>query len=254
MPRMPAGDDALLIRGEVRLAGRRWRGPTGRLPLVLLHGLTESSAAWEAIAPDLARHRTVIAWDARGHGRSDWAPDAAYAGDAHFADVAGALDALGIERCALAGFSMGGAVAILCAGALPERIARLVVVDAYPDPHMSPGSRQIAEWLAGLAPRADGASAWSLDFDPAIARAMAEELAHDDPRRLDLWPFWDTGTQPALIVRGALSSVLTAAMAEEMLRRRPSARLVTIPGVAHAVPALRPAALAAAIDAFLSDR
>lgn len=236
--------------GQLRLAFRRWHGPEGALPLVLLHGLTESADMWRAIAPRLARRREVIAWDARGHGASDWAADAIYTGDAHFADVVGALDALGIERCDLAGFSMGGSVAILTAGALPERIARLVVVDAYPDPEMSPGSRQVAEWLASLAGRDD----LTLPFDPAIARAFAEELACDQPRRLDLWPFWEAGPQPALIVRGALSTVLTEPMAAEMVRRRPGARLVTVPDVGHAIPALRPAALAQVIDGFLGER
>ena len=237
----------LLAAGELRLACRVWPGPEDTVPLVLLHGLTGSADDWERIAPRLARRRTVYAWDARGHGRSDWSPDAAYAGDAHFADVAGALDALGIERCVLAGFSMGGSVAILCAGALPERIARLAVIDSYPDPEMTPGSRQVAEWLATLA----GADR-DLGFDPAIARSFAEMLDAGDPRRLDLWPFWGAADQPALVVRGALSTVLTERMAREMLRRRPSARLVTIPDVAHAIPALRPAELTDALESFLN--
>ena len=244
-----AAQTGFIVAGELRLWFRRWPGPPDRLPLVLLHGLTESSAAWQPIAERLAQRRTVIAWDARGHGGSDWSSDAAYAGDAHFADVAGALDALGIARCALAGFSMGGGVAILTAGALPRRVARLVVVDAYPHPEMSPGSRQIAEWTASLARRDDV----YLPFDPAIARAMAEELMCDHPRRLDLWPFWEAGDQPALVVRGALSQVLTESMAAEMLRRRPGAGLVTIPSVAHAIVALKPAALVAAIDEFLAE-
>lgn len=238
-----------LVAGDLRLSFRRWPGPPGRLPLVLLHGLTESAAAWQPVVERLARRRTIFAWDARGHGGSDWSAEAAYTSDAHFADVAGALDALGIARCALAGFSMGGSVAILAAGALPERVARLVVVDAYPHPEMSPGSRQIAEWTASLARRDDV----HLPFDPAIARAMAEELSCEHPRRLDLWPFWEAGDQPALVVRGALSQVLTDAMAAEMLRRRPGAGLVTIPGVAHAIVALKPAALAAALDEFLAE-
>ena len=246
MPQPPPGYDRILAAGELRLACRVWPGPAEVPPLVLLHGLTESSAAWRQIAPHLARRRTVYAWDARGHGESDWAADAAYAGDAHFADVAGALDALGVERCALAGFSMGGSVAILCAGAMPERIERVVVADSYPDPLMTPGSRQVAEWLASRA----RASA-DLGCDPAIARAFLEMLEGGDARRLDLWPFWEVGEQPALIVRGELSTVLTPEMAEEMLRRRPSGRLVTIPGVAHAIPTLRPRELAEAIESFL---
>jgi 3-oxoadipate enol-lactonase len=234
--------------GGLRLAYRTWPGPPQAVPVVLLHGLAQTSAAWHAVATRLSRSRTVIAWDARGHGDSDWAPNAAYAGDEHFADVAGALDALAIRQCVLVGFSMGGGVAILCGGALPERVARLVVVDAYPDPIMSPGSRRIAESVAAVRFTEDRPP-----FDPAIARSMAEQLAGDDPRRLDLWPFWDAGDQPALIVRGARSSVLTEAMAAEMLRRRLTSRLTTIPNVAHPIVTLRPAALATAIESFLTS-
>ena len=256
MPALIASEVIRLDGAGLQLVGRRWPGPAGALPLVLLHGLTESSASWETVAPVLARRRSVYAWDARGHGSSDWAADAAYAGDAHFADVARALDALGLQHCALAGFSMGGGVALLTAGALPERVARLIVVDAYPDPEMSPGSRQIAEYLATLVlqpHRAGWGAGTRPPFDPAIARAFAEELARDDARRLDLWPFWEAGEQPALLVRGAFSAVLTESMAAEMLRRRATAQLVTIPGVAHAVPAMQPGLLTSAIDAFLDD-
>lgn len=235
--------------GVLRLAYRRWHGPSSAPPVILLHGLTQSAAVWRSIAVALAQRRSVIAWDARGHGSSDWASDAAYAGDSHFADVRLALDALQIERCTLIGFSMGGAVAILCAGAMPERIARLVVIDAYPDPIMSPGSRQIAEYIASYRPNGNRPP-----FDPAIARAMAEQLEQDDPRRLDLWPFWEACDQPALVVRGAHSAVLTESMAAEMIRRRPSARLVTIPDVAHPIPTLRPAELTIAIESFLKDQ
>ncbi len=233
--------------GELRLACRIWPGPPETIPAVLLHGLGQTSVAWRDVAVRLARTRIVIAWDARGHGASDWAADAAYAGDAHFADVAGALDALGIDRCILVGFSMGGGVAILCAGAIPDRVARLVVVDAYPDPIMSPGSRQIAEFIAAY-----HTTNGRPPFDPAIARSMAEQLSGDDPRRLDLWPFWESGNQPALVIRGARSTVLTEPMAAEMLRRRPTSRLVTIPNVAHPIPTLRPAELAAAIESFIT--
>lgn len=237
-----------VMAGDVRLALRRWPGPRGTLPIVLLHGLAGSAAGWERVARRLQHGREVIAWDARGHGASDWSAEAAYAGDAHFSDVSLALDVLRIERCILAGFSMGGGVAILCAGALPERVAGLVVVDAYPDPEMSPGSRQIAEFIASQ-------MLWDAapPFDPAIARAMAEQLAAGDPRRLDLWPFWEAGQQPSLLVRGAHSAVLTEQMAAQMLRRRPSTRLVTLPGVAHAIPALRPDELAIAIDQFAAS-
>ncbi len=236
----------------LRLAYLEWGDPAvPGPPLVLLHGLTGSAADWLPVVRRLRTPGRVIAVDARGHGDSDWASDAAYAGDAHFADVATALDALAIERCVLVGYSMGGCVAILTAGALPERVAGLVVVDAYPAPEMTAGSRRIAEAVAALADAANGRTRPA--FDPAIARRIAEELADGAPRRLDLWSLWEAVACPILLVRGALSDVLPAAVAAEMCARQPRARLVTLPGVAHQIPFASPDRLAELIDGAWRD-
>jgi pimeloyl-ACP methyl ester carboxylesterase len=231
----------------VELAYREWPGADpAALPLVLLHGLTGWSADWEPVVARLPDGRRIVALDARGHGASGWAADEAYAGDAHFADVATALDALAIERCIVAGYSMGGSVAILVAGALPERVAGVVVVDSYPAPEMTPGSRAIAEAIARAWPGWDGAGR----FDPAIARQFADQIAAGDPRRLDLWPLWEAIRSPVLLVRGELSTVLTAPLAAEMLVRQPAARLATVPGIGHAIPFAAPGVLARHIHEF----
>src|SRR5262245_47834215 len=99
-----------------------WRGHGDGLPVLVLHGLAGIADEWDLIARPRAAKRRMLALEARGHGDSDWSAEAAYAGDAHFSDVVGALDGLGIDRCVLVGFSMGGGVAILTAAAAPERI------------------------------------------------------------------------------------------------------------------------------------
>ncbi len=213
-------------------------------PIVLLHGITESGLAWRAVAEDLADRRRVIAIDARGHGESGWSVDEAYAPDAHFADLVNALAALGIERCVLAGFSMGGAVATICAAARPDLVERLAIVDAYPAPELSPGSLRVAAWLAAAC---DSAGWLPAGFDPAIARRLRDDLAAGAARRLDLWPLWEALQVPVLVVRGALSDVLTAAAAAEMVRRQPHARLLTLPGVGHQIPSQRPLELGRAL-------
>ncbi|MHB8575507.1 MAG: alpha/beta fold hydrolase [Dehalococcoidia bacterium] len=213
---------------------------------MLLHGITAAATSWSGVAALLSQRRRVIAFDARGHGDSDWSPDEAYAADDHFADLVVALDAAGVERCVLVGFSMGGAVATMYAATRSERTAGLVIVDAYPAPELSTGSRRVAETLAAL--YRGGALPGS--FDPAIARRMAADLDAGEARRLDLWPLWETISVPALIVRGALSDVLTAQTAQEMLSRQPTSRLVTIPGVGHQIPSQRPRELAAAITSL----
>lgn len=234
LPRIP-GDG-------LSLAFREWNAEAESMPVVLLHGVTGSSADWIAAARHLEGWRT-LALDARGHGQSDWDAGEGYGGDQHFADVVSALEALEVERCILAGFSMGGGVAMMTAAALPDRVAGVVVADTYPDPRMTPGSRRIAGWIAAC----QGSAGW---FDPAIARQFSNRLAAGQDDRLDLWPMWEAISSPALIVRGAHSDVLPAPVAEEMLRRQPRASLATIPGVAHGLPYLRPRELAESINAF----
>lgn len=243
------------VRGDgLWLHYREWSRPASGETVVLLHGLTGAAEDWDGIAKRLSNRARVVALEARGHGASDWSADAAYAADAHFADVVCALDDLEIHRCTVVGFSMGGGIAILTAAAAPERVSGLVVVDAYPSPEMTPGSARIAAWTA----RQDGGVAPSVHglprrFDPAIARAFAEQLREHSPRRLDLWPFWGALLCPTLLVRGESSDVLPERLAQEMLARQPRARLVTVPGIGHGIPHERPAELARAIAQFIHD-
>jgi pimeloyl-ACP methyl ester carboxylesterase len=187
--------------------------------------------------------RRLIALDARGHGQSDWSLDEEYGGDQHFADVSLAMENLGIERCVVAGFSMGGGVAIMVAAALPERVAGTAIIDAYPHPNMTSGSRQIAGWVSNYDPSAN-------TFDPAISRHFREQLAAGREDRLDLWPLWEAIVCPVLVVRGGLSDVLTADNAAEMIARQPRADLVTFEDVGHRVPMQRPRELAELLEAF----
>ncbi len=238
--RTPPHPPLARVRGAgLDLVYREWNATAPGEPIVLLHGITGSSADWAATATYVLERR-IIALDARGHGGSKWDPDEAYGGDQHFADVATALDGLGIERCLLAGFSMGGGIAIMAAAALPDRVSGVVVVDTYPHPEMTPGSRRIASWISSYA----ATGAW---FDPAIARHFREQLATGREARLDLWPLWEAIECRTLVVRGGLSDVLPATIAQEMVARQPLARLVTIPGVAHRIPYAKPRELAAAI-------
>lgn len=218
---------------------------------MLLHGIGGLGIDWAPVSERLAARRRVFAPDARGHGDSAWSAEEAYHTDAHFSDVARLLDELAIDRCVLVGYSMGGGVAILTAAALPERVAGLVVVDAYPAPEMTEGSKEIARHVAGYAGGPPLLPDGRPRFDPAIARHMANDLDAGRPR-MDLWTMWAAIACPVLLVRGEQSTVLPKELADEMLRRQPGASIETIAGVGHQVLFRGPQQLATAIETFVT--
>lgn len=109
--------------------------------MVLLHGLTATHryVVMGSKALQRAGH-DVLAYDARGHGRSDPAPDPeAYTYEDLAADLLGVLDDAGHQRAVLAGASMGAHTAVRLALDHPERVAGLVLVTPAYDPERWPG-------------------------------------------------------------------------------------------------------------------
>ena len=97
-------------------------------PVVLLiHGVTGSSATWEDVIPFLSERHTVIAPDLLGHGDSA-KPRGDYSLGANASLLRDLLLALGHERATIAGHSLGGGIAMQMAYQFPERIERLVLV------------------------------------------------------------------------------------------------------------------------------
>jgi pimeloyl-ACP methyl ester carboxylesterase len=120
------------------------------IPVVLLHGLTATHRYVVMGSRTLERsgHR-VIAYDARGHGRSDPAPSPeAYEYADLVADLAGVLDERGIERAVLAGASMGAHTLLRFALEQPERAAALVVITPAYDPVDHGDPKSLARWDA----------------------------------------------------------------------------------------------------------
>ncbi|PSJ47552.1 alpha/beta hydrolase [Zobellella endophytica] len=111
-----------------RLAVMEWGDPRG-VPLVALHGWLDNAASFTLLARLLPEVR-LIAIDLAGHGLSDHRP----AGQPYYiwdnvAEVQALLDTLGLARVALLGHSMGAGVASLFAGAFPERVSQLFLLD-----------------------------------------------------------------------------------------------------------------------------
>ncbi len=119
------------------------------IPVVLLHGLTATRryVVMGSRALQRSGHR-VIAYDARGHGRSAPAADGEYSYPRLAEDLAAVLDATGVERAVLAGASMGAHTAVRLALLTPERVSGLVLVTPAFDPASSDSDAELAQWDA----------------------------------------------------------------------------------------------------------
>lgn len=261
-------------------------GDDARLPVVCLHGLTRNGRDFEDLAPILAsRGRRVIVPDIRGRGRSGRSADPRRYHPATYArDVAGLLDHLHLPRAVFIGTSMGGLIMMALAARRSRAIAAAVLNDVGPqiDPR---GIARILSYAGGAGPVSTWAEAaayarstnavafpdygeteWMAfarrlfredggaivpDYDPAIANGLARP-----PSRLTRMAAWLAFRRlargrPALLVRGALSDVLTAAIAERMRKAAPDMAEAVVPGVGHAPMLTEPAALEA-ISGFLA--
>ena len=138
----------IVVQGPgVTLAGDE----TGEgIPVVLLHGLTATRryVVMGSRALERSGHR-VIAYDARGHGRSSPAPvPETYTYDNLGRDLEAVLDARGIQRAVLAGASMGAHTLLWLALHAPDRVAGMVVITPAYDPSTHYGEERFARWDA----------------------------------------------------------------------------------------------------------
>ena len=149
---MPAFDEWQLdLHGHrviYRIAGD---GP----PVVLIHGMLNSSRHWEAVAARLADRHTVIAPDLLGHGDST-APRGDYSLGAHAAGIRDLLAAIGVDRATIVGHSLGGGIAMQYFWQFPDRTERLVLVSsgglgAEVSPMLRTAALPPASWLLAAA-------------------------------------------------------------------------------------------------------
>jgi len=269
----------------LRIHALDYAGPEGAPTVVCLHGLTRNAADFETLCEHLRDRYRLLAIEQRGRGRSDRDLDPShYEVGRYVQDTLGMLDALAIDRPVLIGTSMGGLMSMLMLAAAPDRYRGAVINDIGPVVEAIGLARiagyvgkgvPVANWVeAAAAIRASNGdafpdydeAAWiafarrlyrerddgmlELDYDPAIAEPFHAGQAGGVPP--DLWAVFDAmGTTPLLVIRGALSDILSAATVAEMQRRRPDLESVEIPRVGHAPMLDEPEALAA-IERFLA--
>ncbi len=257
----------LTARGFHKIAYYVWGKRHATRTVVCVHGLTRNARDFDRLAAALAeRDHRVICIDVVGRGASDWLSDPTlYAYPQYLADMTVVLARLGARQVDWVGTSMGGLIGILLAAQPNSPIRRLVLNDVGPFIPAAAMAR-IAAYISAVPPLPDydaaaqyirtiyrntgpctdadyqAMTAHSIDklaqggyrlrYDPAIAQNFAN-IKGD----VDLWAYYDRIQCPTLLLRGALSDVLTAETAQTMTERGPRARLVTVPGVGH-FPAL----------------
>ena len=103
-------------------------GGHGDLPIVFTHAFASDSSTWKKQLLHVRSSRRAIAFDFRGHGKSETSPMARYTAEALANDIVAVVDGLDIEKFVLVGHSMGGGAAIAYTNTHPTRVGALVLV------------------------------------------------------------------------------------------------------------------------------
>lgn len=253
-------------------------------PLVLIHGGGDEADSWRRVLPPLSSRRRVVAPDLPGFGRSN--PLEQYGLENIAAAVSGLAHALGLERFALVGSSLGAAVASLVAAERPERVSHLVMVGG-PLPGLAgpPGPAALAmlEPGAGEAMYNGLRSAGQEAAYATLAPYYADLAALPEPERAFLrervWARVWSDTQrdaflgvlralyrpgpspaeiagrlrgvPTLLLWGERDAVVGLEASRATLELLPGARLEIIPGAGHLPHQERPGAFVEALERFL---
>ncbi|GHG82174.1 alpha/beta hydrolase [Comamonas sp. JC664] len=142
-------------------------GGEGGLPVVFVHSSAGNTTHWSAQLAQLRKRRRAVALDLRGHGKSAPPRDGGFSVEDFAQDVGCVVEGLGLQRFVLVGHSLGGAVCVAYAGAHPERVAGLFLLDPASDGRMIP-EEQAQGFMAVLA-----TEAWSAVVEEAWAPMLA---------------------------------------------------------------------------------
>ena len=230
--------------------------------LILTHGYSSTGEMWAGQIAPLARHFTVITWDMRGHGRSDYPQDpAAYSEAATVADMAALLDAVGASDAVVGGLSLGGYMSLAFHATHPERTRALLIVDTGPG-YKNDQARE--GWNANAIRRAERFEAEGLPDVAAasaevrlarhrdatgLARAARGMLTQRNARVIESLPGIKV---PAVVIVGANDMPFLAA-SDYMAAKIPGAKKVVIPDAGHSANIDQPEAFNAALLGFLED-
>ena len=232
------------------------RGPA----LILTHGYSATSQMWAGQIATLEPHFTVVTWDMRGHGQSDYPDDLAqYSEAATVADMAALLDAVGAKTAVVGGLSLGGYMSLAFHRAHPDRTRALLIIDTGPG-YKNDQARD--GWNRNAIARAERFETEGLpDTTRAsaevrlarhrdatgLARAARGMLTQRDARVIESLPGIKV---PSVVIVGADDTPFLAA-SDYMAAKIPGAKKVVIEGAGHSANIDQPQAFNQALLEFL---
>lgn len=255
-------------QGLHQLAYREWGDPDNPHVLLCVHGLTRSSADFDAMAQDLGKDLRVVAADMPGRGASDWLTDPAlYAVPTYVSACVALVARLNPEVLDWFGTSMGGLIGMGYACLPNNPIRKLILNDVGPTLNFN-ALQRIGEYVGKpvqfktldearnyirtisqpFGPHTE--SQWSALTDSVLVQKDQYWIPHYDPaigqafqnlsesttlmHEAALWAAYDAIKADTLVVRGEHSDLLNHLTVENMRQRGPKARVVEVQGVGHA--------------------
>ncbi len=242
-------------------------GPSSGPPVVLIHGLGGHAEDWQNLAPYLIRsgYRVYLP-DLPGYGQSEKPSGFSYSVPDEAGVVVGFLDALGLKRVDLGGWSMGGWIVQRLAAEYPDRVHHLILFDSAGlavrpawntdlftpvspvelsklDELLMPNPPNVPGFVATDILRISRKNAW------VIHRALASMLTGRDATD----PLLPGLKMPVLIVWGAVDNITPLGEGETMHKLIPGSRLEVIPGCGHLAPSQCAPQIGPTVAGFLSQ-
>lgn len=238
-------------------------------PLVLVHGVGGDGGMWDGVVAALPPRFRTIRVDLRGHGRSPLIGAPVTVQDLA-RDVTGVMDALGVRKASIAGFSLGGLIAQAIALESPGRVDKLALVATVagrtPEEQARSAARIEVVREKGLAAIAAGnrefwfSDAFRRDHPEAVEARVRQFMSCDPVSYLHAFAVFAKGDfadrlgeiqAPTLVVAGEFDPAATARMARLMHERIAGSRLEILAGMRHALLIECPGRVAALMAGFL---
>jgi 3-oxoadipate enol-lactonase len=240
--------------------------------MVFSHSLACDHTMWDPQVAAFSRACNLLRYDIRGHGQSS-APGGEYSLDELAGDLKGLLDAMEIRRCHFVGLSLGGMIGQMAALRFPLRFASLTLADTssrYPSEIKPVWDERIALARSPAGMKAVAPSTLERWFTPMFRLQHAEAVARigrvirGTPvngyvgcahaiARLNLTERLKNIDCPVLVIVGEEDKGTPPAMAEEIVRAIPGARLERLPDAAHLSNLEQPEAFNRALRSFLAS-